>query len=868
MAEKSSANNNDRTALEIYTKVGQRCSKRRKRQAQSKLANISSSDENLPLSVYLQKENVKVLFSDLSDNDKTFIPASKDLNSTDSEFYSDVSTKTRLDIDFNEKLKKSASEMVFKKNKIKKSKHSTRKQRKMYSEDSTFTDTEVQRVKSSSIVQALVHNAIIRANEGRLDQNLYTNNLKRCPVPRHGNCFFDAALLSGNLRGTSFELRWTICKHLEEHKDEYIGFMTNKQSQDAEVLTAEAYLYEIKDLGKEGYWSSRVADFLPLALANHLKNTVKIYTSKPEQPIIIVHPSQAVGPDLKELCLAYISIPNVLEHYDACKPLTTAYEEGDNNGENCQTSAVHDNEEQFYATPAQMPSTHGTPRKSAKFITPVKKKLSRKQKATPENWKRNIRKQLKLRGEQYTSATGKTVAKKKIKQCDCTKCRYKCYRKCTEGERQHIFDSFWSLESYERQKDFICSRVLEKKTKTYLDDNEMKVPKKKQVARVYSFEIGQQVIQVCKKFFLATLCVGESYVVHALANKVTGHFQGGEKRGKYPSANKTSDEMIGEVKNHIKSFPTVESHYIWKDSNRQYLEPILSVPKMYDLYKAKCQEEQRPSVNLSMYCRIFNENFNLSFHVPKKDQCNLCSKYHTAEQDGALTDKMKEEFNIHQNRKVIAREEKANDKLIAKADSKVHSCTFDLQSVFYTPCSLVSVMYYMRKLCCYNLSVYSLGSGEGSCFLWSEVNGKRGSSEIATCINHYLKSLPYVVEHVIFYSDACTGQNRNQIMATSLMLAVNEIDHIKIIDHKFLESGHTHMECDSMHAAIEFAKKKTQINVPSQWETVITMARRNKPYHVEILRYSDFIDFNKLKSQNLKVGNTDSGMKVSWSQMK
>ena len=206
MAEKSSANNNDRTALEIYTKVGQRCSKRRKRQAQSKLAYISSSDENLPLSVYLQKENVKVLFSDLSDNDKTFIPASKDLNSTDSEFYSDVSTKTRLDIDFNEKLKKSASEMVFKKNKIKKSKHSTRKQRKMYSEDSTFTDTEVQRVKSSSIVQALVHNAIIRANEGRLDQNLYTNNLKRCPVPRHGNCFFDAALLSGNLRGTSFEL--------------------------------------------------------------------------------------------------------------------------------------------------------------------------------------------------------------------------------------------------------------------------------------------------------------------------------------------------------------------------------------------------------------------------------------------------------------------------------------------------------------------------------------------------------------------------------------------------------------------------------------------------------------------------------------
>ena len=45
--------------------------------------------------------------------------------------------------------------------------------------------------------------------------------------------------------------------------------MANKHSQDYEVLTAEAYLHDIKDLGKEGYWLSRVADFLLLVLANH-----------------------------------------------------------------------------------------------------------------------------------------------------------------------------------------------------------------------------------------------------------------------------------------------------------------------------------------------------------------------------------------------------------------------------------------------------------------------------------------------------------------------------------------------------------------------------------------------------------------------
>ena len=44
-------------------------------------------------------------------------------------------------------------------------------------------------------------------------------------------------------------------------------------------------------------------------------------------------------------------------------------------------------------------------------------------------------------------------------------------------------------------------------------------------------------------------------------------------------------------------------------------------------------------------------------------------------------------------------------------------------------------------------------------------------------------------------------------MAKSLALVVNKIDHIKIIDHKFHESGHTRTEYDSMHAAIEVVKK-------------------------------------------------------------
>lgn len=45
------------------------------------------------------------------------------------------------------------------------------------------------------------------------------------------------------------------------------------------------------------------------------------------------------------------------------------------------------------------------------------------------------------------------------------------------------------------------------------------------------------------------------------------------------------------------------------------------------------------------------------------------------------------------------------------------------------------------------------------------------------------------------------------------------------IDQKFLESGHTHTECDSMHACIERAKKNVTIHIPDQWNTVFQMAR-------------------------------------------
>jgi hypothetical protein len=65
------------------------------------------------------------------------------------------------------------------------------------------------------------------------------------------------------------------------------------------------------------------------------------------------------------------------------------------------------------------------------------------------------------------------------------------------------------LDSNDRKKDFIIANTTEKKTRTYLDDENTPVSKKKNVHRSYSFCVDGVRYHVCKKYFLATLGVSQ-----------------------------------------------------------------------------------------------------------------------------------------------------------------------------------------------------------------------------------------------------------------------------------------------------------------------------------------------------------------------
>lgn len=199
----------------------------------------------------------------------------------------------------------------------------------------------------------------------------------------------------------------------------------------------------------------------------------------------------------------------------------------------------------------------------------------------------------------------------------------------------------------------------------------------------------------------------------------------------------------------------------------------------------------------------------------------------------------------------------------------MHVCTFDFEAVLYCPLVLGKPVFYKRKLGSMDFTIHNAVTREGYCYFWPEYEGNRGANEVATCLHHYISNLTGV-EHLILYSDCCPGQNRNSIMATMLSCIVaSPENNIKTIDYKFLEPGHTYMECDSMHSTIERASEFAKIYIPEDWLNVIRLARKDHPYFVQEMNHNDFLDFKEMRATMLpiKMKATD-GTILQWNNVR
>jgi hypothetical protein len=129
-----------------------------------------------------------------------------------------------------------------------------------------------------------------------------------------------------------------------------------------------------------------------------------------------------------------------------------------------------------------------------------------------------------------------------------------------------------------------------------------------------------------------------------------------------------------------------------------------------------------------------------------------------------------------------------------------------------------------------------------TCYFWHEGEGGLDADVFASCLHDYITNDERckAADKVVIYSDGCTYQNRNVTLANMLMqISVSG----KTIIQKFLEKGHTQMECDSVHATCERAFRNRPIYVPANYVELIKTARKTHPYQVKYLTHEFFSTF-------------------------
>ncbi|XP_050515305.1 uncharacterized protein LOC126890430 [Diabrotica virgifera virgifera] len=494
-------------------------------------------------------------------------------------------------------------------------------------------------------------------------------------------------------------------------------------------------------------------------------------------------------------------------------------------------------------------------------IAETPKKRVRKRFRNELNWKKTAAKIKRNSGSSYINSSGKTIEAKSLKPPCSINCRLKCTEKINNQERQIIFNNFYALQDLTRQRDWIVRNIKKVQPKYRYT----KEGSKRSYNNNYFFECNGSKIQVCRHFFLNTLDISKRTVSTALEKCNNEGFIEGERRGKHGKHIKLDDNLLQGMFNFINAIPRIESHYLRNQTTREYIDGGKTLSDLHRDYKLECQQNKKLFGNYTAFRKTFLEKFNISFFIPKKDNCSTCEQYKNCPEN----EEFKLIYDAHLEVKEQAREEKRIDSLRAKNKECV-TAAFDLQAVLPTPCGDASLFYYKRRLSTLNFTVYDIGNATGFCYVWNEAQARRGSNEIGSCLLYFLQN-NCQNRDVIFYSDNCPGQNKNQTIPLAFLYAVEKFN-VNSITHKFLPTGHTQNEGDMVHSLIEKQKKLAlrsgTISVPAQWITVIQTAKKNgNPLKVQELSTEDVKDIKQMMGNKSNFSKNTLGETVKWKEI-
>ena len=469
----------------------------------------------------------------------------------------------------------------------------------------------------------------------------------------------------------------------------------------------------------------------------------------------------------------------------------------------------------------------------------------------------NIRKKRKLQkdgGSAYATYKGEPRSAKQPLAITC-RCRLGCAEKIPPNERKIVFDEFYKLKSHDAQNKYLYGLIRKRSVRRRKASRASTT--KRDVTYSYCIRLKGKEVEVCKKTFCDVHSVGKRRIEVLCEKLKAGDLLVQDNRGRHQNRHTVPDYIKEQIREHIRSFPRRQSHYSRDDNRRrEYLPEGLSIAQMHRLYLSTYEPivDHPHSAKEWLYCKIFNEEFNLGFGYPRSDTCQMCDELtisivntSSEEQRSEISMKLAE----HQLRASQAYQLLRNDTDLSKSDPDLHVITFDLQQNLPVPTLTHSSMFYLRQLWVYNFGIHVCNSGSAVMCVWNECVAGRGSCEVVSCLQQYFSTAHISAKRLVCYSDSCFGQNKN----FTLICYWNTLVLLKCfeqIDHLFLVRGHTYLPNDRDFSHIEKRKSTAQVFVPHQWKDVIRSARQKDPYRIQRMTTDLFRNFSGLEKAHTR----------------
>lgn len=178
----------------------------------------------------------------------------------------------------------------------------------------------------------------------------------------------------------------------------------------------------------------------------------------------------------------------------------------------------------------------------------------------------------------------------------------------SDEARNLIYREFQELCNNQAKWQFIAShiRVYTKNKST------SKGPSRREYTHQYFLTVGGHKVKVCRRLFLSTLNVSEAVIRTSLEKLSPQGICDDDNRGRKPPPNKLSSNDEKFLRNHILSFPQVDSGQGKLKNSKTYLDSSLSISSMHKMYINVCKDAERKPVSIETYRRICKE-YNICF---------------------------------------------------------------------------------------------------------------------------------------------------------------------------------------------------------------------------------------------------------------